>query len=385
MRFPIEEVINLDPPLGRTWDLVSEDIGDDKEGQAAKTCIEQHGAEILVSIAHQYRTYREYMMEQWQENDSPLGPSVHGGAIPGNLGGKAAEPIFRAQGLDEALGTYGSLYASEKGLNKVVIFATQVEGFQLGGRRRREGRRLLGVEVLARLDVQPTQPSYRAEAAEDRRPQARCRHRPGGVDRVRRDHQGRGRGRPVAQLGRRDRLGRGASSWEPSARHPIASQKGIGFPSFAPNKSTAAWKFFQPLWDAQADKAYDATGQYAFSTYDLMIQTALAVEAAGSYKASAWAPAMFEVGDGGEVCYTYADCLKLIRDGKDIDYEGVTGPGLYSDGGVNAVTPAYIPFKADGTTGEPVLLDAAKGLELIDQIATEAKCDPATPPNKCEW
>ena len=71
---------------------------------------------------------------------------------------------------------------------------------------------------------------------------------------------------------------------------------------------------------------------------------------------------MFKVGDPpGEVCYTYADCLKLIREGKDIDYEGVTGPGTYTDGGVNAVTPAYIPFTADGKTGEPVLLDAAEG------------------------
>ena len=131
VRFPIEEVINLDPPLGRTWELVSEDIGDDHEGQAAKICVEQHKAEILVSIAHQYRTYRDYMMEYWQENDSPLGPSVHGGAIPGNLGGKAAEPIFRAQGLDQALGTYGSLYAESIGAKKIVIFATQVEGFQL--------------------------------------------------------------------------------------------------------------------------------------------------------------------------------------------------------------------------------------------------------------
>jgi branched-chain amino acid transport system substrate-binding protein len=116
-----------------------------------------------------------------------------------------------------------------------------------------------------------------------------------------------------------------------------------------------------------------------------MIQTALAVEAAGSYKASAWAPAMFEVGDGGEVCYTYADCLKLIREGKDVDYEGVTGPGLYSEGGVNAVTPAYIPFAADGTTAEPVLLDAEKGLEILEQIVTKATCDPENPPNKCQW
>ena len=88
VRFPIEEVINADPPLGNPWVLISEDIGDSMEGQAAKTCIEKHGAEIVVSIAHQYRTYRDYMMETWAENDGPLGPTVHGGAIPGNLGRK---------------------------------------------------------------------------------------------------------------------------------------------------------------------------------------------------------------------------------------------------------------------------------------------------------
>lgn len=385
VRFPIEEVINLDPPLGRSWELVSEDIGDDHEGQAAKICIEQHKAEILVSIAHQYRTYREYMMEWWQENDSPLGPSVHGGAIPGNLGGKAAEPIFRAQGLDEALGTYGSLYAESIGANTIVIFATQVEGFQLAADAAQEAAGLLGLEVLARLDVQPTQPSYRAEAQKiaDLKPDAVI-VQAGSTESAALIKGAAEAGLSLNWIGE--------TGWAEAefmgtlGTDPIASQKGIGFPSFAPNKSTPAWAFFQPLWDAQTDKAYDATGQYAFSTYDLMIQTALAVEAAGSYKASAWAPAMSKVGDPpGDVCYTYADCVKLIREGKDIDYEGVTGPGTYTDGGVNAVTPAFIPFTADGKTGEPVLLDAAKGLSLLEQIVTFAKCDPENPPNKCEW
>jgi branched-chain amino acid transport system substrate-binding protein len=94
---------------------------------------------------------------------------------------------------------------------------------------------------------------------------------------------------------------------------------------------------------------------------------------------------MFAVGEGGEKCYTYPDCLKMIREGKDIDYDGVTGPGLYTDGGVNAVTPAYIPFLADGTPGDPVLLDAAKGLEILDQIVTMATCTPENPPNECKW
>ena len=95
-----------------------------------------------------------------------------------------------------------------------------------------------------------------------------------------------------------------------------------------------------------------------------MVQTALAVEAAGSYKASAWAPAMFEVGDPpGEVCYTYADCLKLIREGKDIDYEGVTGPGPYTDGGVNAVTPRTFRSRRTGPPASPCSSMPQKGLD----------------------
>ena len=35
LSFAIDNVINTDPPLGRTWDLVSEDIGTVGEGQAA--------------------------------------------------------------------------------------------------------------------------------------------------------------------------------------------------------------------------------------------------------------------------------------------------------------------------------------------------------------
>ena len=161
---PIEEVINLDPPLGRTWELYHEDLGTVGEAQAARTCLDNHGAEIVVSIAHGYRTYRDDMMERWQENDSPLGPTVHGGAIPGNLGGKAAEPIFRAQGLDEALGMSGILYAEDIGAESVVIFATQVEGFQLAAGAAERAAEAVGIEVLARIDAPAEQPSYRAEA-----------------------------------------------------------------------------------------------------------------------------------------------------------------------------------------------------------------------------
>jgi branched-chain amino acid transport system substrate-binding protein len=390
--FPIQEVINLDPPLGRPWELYHEDLGTVGEAQAARTCLEQHGAEILVSIAHGYRTYRDFMMEWWQENDSPIGPSVHGGAIPGNLGGKAAEPIFRAQGLDEALGTSGSLYAESIGAETMVIFATQVEGFQLAADAAQKAAEALGIEVLARIDVPAEQPSYRAEAQRiaDLDPDAVI-VQAGSTESATLIKQAAEAGLSLNWIGE--------TGWvlgefiNTLGIEPIASQKGIGFAAFSANTDTPAWEFYSNLFNERADPELVDTetfggpeGQYHFSTYDVLIQTALAVEAAGSYKASDWAPAMFAVGDPpGEVCYTYADCLALIRAGQDIDYEGVGGPGTYSEGGVNAVNQTYTPFNADGTVGEPVILDAQRSIELIEEIQAEATCEPAEPPNQCQW
>lgn len=385
--FPIKEVINLDPPLGRPWETFHEDLGTVGEAQAARTCLERHGAEILVSIAHGYRTYRDFMIEWWQENDSPLGPSVHGGAIPGNLGGKAAEPIFRAQGLDEALGATGSLYAQSIGAKRIVIFATQVEGFQLAANAAAKAAEALGLTVLARIDVPAEQPSYRAEAQRiaDLAPDAVI-VQAGSVESATLIKQAAEAGLSLNWIGE--------TGWSQAefigtlGTAPIASQKGIGYAGFSANKSTPAWAFYQPLRDGKTEynEAYGADNPYAYSTYDVLIQTALAVEYGGSYKASDWAPAMFAVGDPpGEVCYTYADCLALIRQGKDIDYEGVTGPGTYTEGGVNAVFPSYTPFGPDGKEGEPILLDAQRNLEIVDQIKTEAQCDRPEPPNTCTW
>jgi branched-chain amino acid transport system substrate-binding protein len=386
--FPIENVINDDPPLGRTWELYHEDLGTAGEAQAARTCLDNHGAEIVVSIAHGYRTYRDDMMERWQENDSPLGPTVHGGAIPGNLGGKGAEPIFRAQGLDEALGMSGILYAEDIGAESVVIFATQVEGFQLAAGAAENAAEAVGIEVLARIDAPAEQPSYRAEAQRiaDLEPDAVI-VQAGSTESATLIKQAAEAGLSLEWIGE--------SGWvlgefiDTLGTEPIASQQGIGFAAFSYNDETPAWEFFEDLWEntpGYGDTHGPATDLYHFSTYDLLVQTALAVEFGGSYNASDWAPAMHEVGEApGEVCYTYADCLALIRDGQDIDYEGITGNGTYTDGGVNHVVQAYTPFNEDGTPGEPVLLDAERALEIIEQIAVSAECDPVDPPNSCEW
>lgn len=384
VRFPIEEVINQDPPLGRSWQLVHEDLGTVGEAQAARTCLEQHGAEILVSAAHGYRTYRDFMIEWIAENDGPLMPTVHGGTIPGNLGGSPDEPIFRAQGLDEALGMTGVFHAQTIGAESIVIFATQVEGFQLAADAAQKAADALGIEVLARIDAPAEQPSYRAEAERiaDLAPDAVIAQA-GSVESATLIKQAAEAGLSLEWIGE--------TGWiQPEfigtlGTEPIASQQGIGYAAFSYNAESPAWDFYSELWESSgyADDYGPASDQYHFSTYDLLVHTALAVEYAGSYRASDWAPAMHEVGEApGEVCHTYSECLELIRAGEDIDYEGVTGPADYSDGGVNAVTYAYFPFNEDGSVGEAVILDPERFLELLAEIAVQAECDES---NRCSW
>lgn len=381
--FPIQEVINLDPPLGRQWELVHEDLGTVGEAQAARTCLEQHGAEILVSAAHGYRTYRDFMLEWIAENDGPLMPTVHGGTIPGNIGGQPDEPIFRAQGLDEALGMTGVLYAEDIGIEDIVVFATQIEGFQLAADAAVKSAEAAGIEVLERIDAPAEQPSYRAEAERiaDLDPGAVI-VQAGSVESATLIKQAAEAGLSLEWIGE--------TGWiQPEfigtlGTESIADQTGIGFAAFSFNDQSPAWEFYQPLWDSTHAEAYGPAGdQYHFSTYDLMVITALAVEAGGSYDASDWAPAMHEVGtEPGTKCYTYADCLELLRSDEEIDYDGVTGPGTYTENGVNAVVQAYTPFNDDGSVGEAIVLDPARFLELLDQIAVQAECDDD---NHCEW
>jgi branched-chain amino acid transport system substrate-binding protein len=372
--FPINQVINLDPPLGRPWVLISEDIGTVGEAQAARKLVEQDGVEILVSQAHGYRNYRSWMNDWVAEHDGPLGPSVHGGSIPGNIGGTAAEPIFRAQGLDEGLGTYGVLYAEAIGAQSIVIFATEVEGFQLAADAAGKAADFIGMEVLARINVPALKASYltEAQAIADLNPDAVI-VQAGSLESGTLIRQAAEAGLSLAWIGE--------SGWnqpefiETLSVPVIETQQFIGFAGIGYDDESPAWAFYQPLWEdlpGHVDQFGVAADIYHYSTYDLMIITALAVEQGGSYLASDWAPAMFEVTEGGTKCYTYADCLAMIRAGTDIDYDGVTGPGDFTAGGVNAVTPVVFPYDLDGTIGDFIVVDPLRVLDVLDAIKVEA-------------
>ena len=87
---------------------------------------------------------------------------------------------------------------------------------------------------------------------------------------------------------------------------------------------------------------------YAAESYDAVNLIALAAQAAGSDNGLAIAAKLVEVSEGGEKCSNFADCKELLDDGKDIDYEGVSGPcDLAENGDPKKATMGIYQYGAD--------------------------------------
>jgi len=89
---------------------------------------------------------------------------------------------------------------------------------------------------------------------------------------------------------------------------------------------------------------------YAPEAYDAAILIALAAQAAGNDSGRAIGDTLKQVSAEGEKCTNYADCLALLEDGKDIDYDGKSGPIDLNDVGdpSKAVMGIYT-YGADNT------------------------------------
>ena len=267
----------------------------------------------------------------------------------------------------------------------VVIFATEIEGFQLASNGAEQALPAEGIELAARLNVPPGESTYRtsAQTIADLEPDAVI-VQADAVDAailikgaLEAGYTGHWIGETGMSL---------PEFIETLGTEPIAANDSIGFVAFGANKTTPAWDFYSSMWtEANADNPVDfqdPDNPYHFSAYDILVQTALAAEAAGSYAASAWAPAMRDVVSApGEVCYTYADCLALIRAGQDVDYEGVTGSGDFTEHGFNSVNATYTQYNEDGTVSDAEPLPTESLLALVPTL-TQATCDED---GVCDW
>ena len=72
---------------------------------------------------------------------------------------------------------------------------------------------------------------------------------------------------------------------------------------------------------------------YAGETYDAVVVTALAAQAAGTNDANVFKEFVNGITVGGEACTDFAACLEIINNGGNVDYNGVSGPLSFTDAG----------------------------------------------------
>lgn len=72
---------------------------------------------------------------------------------------------------------------------------------------------------------------------------------------------------------------------------------------------------------------------YAGEAYDAVVLVALAAEAAKSDSGKMIAEQMQKVSSGGTKCTTFAECIEMAKDGKDFDYDGLSGPIEFDENG----------------------------------------------------
>lgn len=361
------EVINADPPLGRKLTPIHQDIGTIGEARAARKLVDSDGVEILLNSAHNYMSYRDYVLDQTASEGGPLLPSVHGGAIESEFGGTAKEPLFRGSPMDSAQGSAALLHAQAAGKSSVVLVATEAAGSQLQKNAAVSAAAKLGIEVVDSIDIQPNQPNYRSVVS-----------RIGSLDKdavivFSAPSDGGVFVKNAAEAGNSWFIV-GTSEWqEPgfiqtATTDAVAKHESVTLAAFS-NAEGPAWDFYKPQAEGSehADKIGDVSNSYAIQYYDLLVATALAIEKSGGTNADGWSQAMHNVtGGDGEVVYTYADGIAAIRAGKDINYDGVTGSMEYTDTGV--VAGIFGIFRwADGENLERVSLIDGDAVLALDQ------------------
>ncbi|MEV7647474.1 ABC transporter substrate-binding protein [Arthrobacter sp. NPDC089319] len=118
-------------------------------------------------------------------------------------------------------------------------------------------------------------------------------------------------------------------------------------------QGTIPGTFAKDEFQAQLAKVDDKLNSFSYAgeSYDAVNLVALASEAAGSTKGEDIAKEMQAVSEGGEKCYDFAGCVTLLRDGKDIDYDGISGPITFDKNG--DPTEAYIGIYQYDDTNVP--------------------------------
>ena len=109
------------------------------------------------------------------------------------------------------------------------------------------------------------------------------------------------------------------------------------------DNSLDEYKAFEAL---HIEKAGGEPGPFAANSFDMINLIALSLEASGQCSGEGINSVIRDVADGGDAVSTFADGKAAIAAGKDINYEGASGPLVFDESGT--VSGAYTIQAAEG-------------------------------------
>ena len=109
------------------------------------------------------------------------------------------------------------------------------------------------------------------------------------------------------------------------------------------DNSLAEYKAFEAL---HIEKAGGDPGPFAANSFDMINLIALSLEASGQCSGEGINSVIRDVADGGEAVSTFAEGKAAVASGKDINYEGASGPLVFDESGT--VAGAYTIQAAEG-------------------------------------
>lgn len=266
------------------------------------------------------------LLKEAPKTTVPVMSAFAGSAELDEVGG---DYVYRTAASDSVIGEVRAKILIENGVNEIAVMVGNYEGAQSDVAKFKETYEGLGGKILTEVTFNTGQNTYNGELKKIADANPKVVYYSGGIDTA-----------PTIFKSAEQR----GYEWEWFVTPDVAVQEFIdviggnvaeGIKTVIPmeDESNAAFKRFNENYEAKFN-AVPSGGYYNANTYDLLIASALAMEAAGEASGSAINEKIREVTNppGVEVT-TFEEGIKELRAGNDINYEGASGPVDFDEHG----------------------------------------------------
>ncbi|WP_172327929.1 ABC transporter substrate-binding protein [Mangrovicoccus sp. HB161399] len=260
--------------------------------------------------------------------------------------------VYRTVSSDLGDGAASGMWLSEKGYKSVAFLIQNEESTISPAQVAREAVTAAGIELTDMIIYNPGQPSYQAELI------SVLSHNPDAI------YLAGGQESGVTVL-KEAAAGGYEGEWLLTADLAVPEifdavdpriLNGRAYVELA--EADSSLPEFKAFAELAQEKTGAAPGPFAANSYDMAMLSAISLEAAEACTGEAINAVLRDVTEGGEKVTTFAGAKAALAEGKDIDYEGASGPLTLDESGTPA--GAYMIKKAeDGAWADEKFLPAS--------------------------